>query len=294
LSAAGCKRLRLSQLLWGLFFAFTVAAQDRDQDNETRHVVVEAEELPTAYGAPPDLSRGRLSTLTKAYVLPPFGVELENIYEGDFFGGEFPYHLFTTEIEFGLPARFTIGLQEQFDRFNDQTRQRSVILESRYALADWDKIPFNPTVAAEYRFGFSGHSDEFDYGLLFCRDFAHMIEWAANISGEKTFDRSNRNGFRATQTCEVPVLLPDEKLEIGVEMQYEHPADSSNRSDRLRGFAIGPTLAWRPAKTFHVDLCPLIGCTGDTPRVQFFAAVSFSFGGPKAHEAEKPISAEAH
>ena len=49
------------------------------QEIENRPVVVkaDAEELPTAYGAPPDLSHGRISTLTKSYVLSPFSFELE-------------------------------------------------------------------------------------------------------------------------------------------------------------------------------------------------------------------------
>src|SRR5256885_8263054 len=57
------------------------------QETENRQVVVraEAEGLPSAYGAPPDLSHGRISTLTKSYVLSPFSFELEAGYEGDIF-----------------------------------------------------------------------------------------------------------------------------------------------------------------------------------------------------------------
>src|SRR6266487_1448228 len=79
------------------------------QEMENRHVIVqaEAEELPTAYGAPPDLSHGRISTLTKSYVLSPFSFELESGYEGDIFRHGLPVQLFRQEIEMGLPARFT-------------------------------------------------------------------------------------------------------------------------------------------------------------------------------------------
>jgi hypothetical protein len=83
------------------------------QEAEDRPVVVnaEAEELPSAYGAPPDLSHGRISTLTKSYVLSPFSFELEAGYEGDIFRHGLPAHLFRQEIEMGLPARFTVGVQ---------------------------------------------------------------------------------------------------------------------------------------------------------------------------------------
>ena len=57
------------------------------QKARTREVVeqAEAEELPSAYGAPPDLSHGRISTLTKSYVISPFSFELETGYEGVIF-----------------------------------------------------------------------------------------------------------------------------------------------------------------------------------------------------------------
>ena len=37
-------------------------------------IVVQGDELPSAYGAPGAFSRSRFSTLTNAYVLPPWGV----------------------------------------------------------------------------------------------------------------------------------------------------------------------------------------------------------------------------
>src|SRR5438309_6553339 len=94
------------------------------QEIEHRQVVVqaEAEELPSAYGAPPDLSHGRISTLTKSYVLSPFSFELEAGYECAVFRHGLPDHLFRQEIEMGLPARFTVGMQNQVEHFAGETR----------------------------------------------------------------------------------------------------------------------------------------------------------------------------
>src|SRR5260370_11449130 len=122
------------------------------QEIENRQVVVEAEELPSAYGAPPDLSHGRISTLTKSYVLSPFSFELEAGYEGAVFRHGLPSQLFGQEIEMGLPARFTVGIQNQVEHFAGETRDRSFTLEARYALANWNKLPLNPAISAEYRF----------------------------------------------------------------------------------------------------------------------------------------------
>ena len=119
--------------------AWLVAANA--QEIENRQVVVKAEELPSAYGAPPDLSHGRISTLTKSYVLSPFSFELESGYEGDIFRHGLPAQLLRQEIEMGLPARFTVGVQNQVEHFEGDTLERSFTLEVRYALADWNKLP---------------------------------------------------------------------------------------------------------------------------------------------------------
>jgi hypothetical protein len=68
--------------------------------------------------------------------------------------------VFRQEIEMGLPARFTVGVQNQVEHFAGDTRDRSLTLEARYALANWNKLPLNPTISAEYRFGLSNTSQD--------------------------------------------------------------------------------------------------------------------------------------
>ena len=82
----------------------------------------------------------------------------------------------------GLPARFTVGLQNQIEHFVGDTRDRSFTLEARYALANWNKLPLNPAISAEYRFGLSNAArDSGELGLLISHDFPHLIEWAMNV-----------------------------------------------------------------------------------------------------------------
>src|SRR5207244_3046987 len=83
-------------------------------------------------------------------------------------------------------------------------------------------------------------------------------------------------------SVEVPVLLPEEKLEVGLEMQYRSGGEAPGREGTTKGLAIGPTLAWRPTKNARFDLSPLIGTSDHTPAVQVFAVFSFSFGVPTA------------
>jgi hypothetical protein len=267
------------------------------QELENRQVVVQAEagELPSAYGAPPDLSHGRISTLTKSYVLSPFSFELEAGYEGDIFRHGLPAQLFRQEIEMGLPARFTVGVQNQIEHFAGDTRDRSFALEARYALANWNKLPLNPAISAEYRFGLSNRlPDSGELALLISHDFPHLIEWAANIFVDREFGGRESTTAGFAQSIEVPVLLPEEKLEVGLEMQYRSGGETIGHEGTAKGLVIGPTLAWRPTKKVRFDLSPLLGCSDHTPAVQVFAVFSFSFGGPQAGDVETPASSRGH
>src|SRR5260370_4904534 len=98
-----------------VLFAGTTTTNAQEAENRAVVVKAEAEELPSAYGAPPDLSHGRISTLTKSYVLSPFSFELESGYEGNIFRHGLPAQLFLLEIEMALPERFTVGERNQIE-----------------------------------------------------------------------------------------------------------------------------------------------------------------------------------
>jgi hypothetical protein len=191
----------------------------------------------------------------------------------------------------GLPARFTVGVQNQFEHFAGETRDRTFSLEARYALANWNKLPLNPAISAEYRFGLSNaFQDSGELALLVSHDFPHLVEWAMNIFVDREFGDNASTSAGFAQSVEVPVLLPEEKLEVGVEMQYRSGGETLGPERTIKGLAIGPTLAWRPTKNVRFDVSPLIGASDHTPAVQVFALFSFSFGGPAAGEAEMPAS----
>jgi hypothetical protein len=278
-----------------LLLAGTTPANAQEIENRQVVVEAEAEELPTAYGAPPDMSHGRISTLTKSYVLSPFSFEFEAGYEGAVFCHGLPSQLFRQEIEMGLPARFTVGVQNQVEHFAGETRERRFTLEARYALANWNKLPLNPAISAEYRFGLSNTlPDSGELALLISHDFPHLIEWAMNIFIDQDFGGRQSTSAGFAQSIEMPVLLPEEKLEVGLEMQYRSGGETTGFRGTTKGVAIGPTLAWRPTKKARFDLSPLIGCGDHTPALQVFAVFSFSFGGPAAGDVETPASARGH
>src|SRR6266498_1678031 len=283
------------------------------QTTTEEEIVVTAEEVPSAYGAPPGISRSRLSNTTQAYVLPPWSFFFGEIYEGQGFRHGPPDHVFTQEIEMGLPYRFGVAAESKFERFNGGGGAETVSLEARWALADWNKIPLNPTLFAEYKFGVGtirheerpppaggGEEEEEEGGppkvpdayevrLLLAQEFGGRFEWAMNwfFEKENTGDRGREWGF--SQAVMTPVLLPNERLKVGLEMEYKNVTTKDTRGDPLNSFVIGPTLAWKPTASTRLDVSPLFGCTDDSPVADVFVVFSWLFGGERA-EAEAPVS----
>jgi hypothetical protein len=301
-----------------LFFAVLCAPLALSVFNPTcraqtaaEEVVVSAEGIPSAYGAPPGISRTRFSPLITAYVLPPWTFFVGSIYEGDVFRHGPPDHLFTQEIEMGLPYRLGVAVESAFERFDGGGGPSTASIEARYALADWNKIPLNPTLFAEYKFGTGpirreegmppeGEEEEeggpphqpdaYEVRLLLSQEFAGRFEWAMNGFFEQEIegDRGREWGF--AQSAVTPILLPNERLKVGVEMQYKNFTMKDTRDDPEHSFVVGPTLAWKPSLNTRIDVSPLFGCTDDSPRVQVFAVFSWVFGPGGGGEAEAPVS----
>jgi hypothetical protein len=320
-----------SEIAWGRFIlliacaCLTLSAVSNSvfgQATTQQPVVVTAqaapgayEEVPSAYGAPPEFSRSRFSNAVNAYVLPPWAFFFGELFEGQGFRHGPPDYLFTQEMEMGLPFRFNVAAEAQFERFNGGGGARSVSLEARWALADWNKIPLNPTLFAEYKFGVGtvrheevappmgegGEEEEeeeggppkvpdaYEFRLLLAQDFGDHIEWAMNwfFEKENTGDRGREWGF--SQAAMTPILLPNERLKIGIEMLYKNTTVKDTRGDPLHSFTIGPTVAWKPTAQTRLDISPLFGCTAGAPVADVFVAFSWLFGGERG-EAEAPVS----
>jgi len=300
------------------------------QTAASEQIVVTGEEVPSAYGAPPGLSRSRFSPLTNAYVLPPGAVYGGLLYEGDAFRHGPPDHLFTEEVEVGLPCRFGVAFEIAQERFNGDFQNKSFSVEARYALTDWNKIPLNPTLFAEYKFGtgrilreerppeqemaeeeisrqahlnlepmdgeeMEGEGkpkmpDAYEFRLLLAEDFGERIEWAMNWFFEQEIGFDRGREWGFAQSAVIPIWLEHERLKAGVEMQYRNFTDKDTRGDPLHSFVAGPTIAWKPTHNTRVDVSPLFGCTDDAPRAQVFVVFSILFGPGGEIGAEAPAS----
>ena len=307
------KRLLLLALALAFVAHFGATPAVNGQTAASERIVVTGDDVRSAYGAPGAFSRTRFAPLTTAYVLPPGTFYFGEIYEGDAFRHGPPDHIFTQELEVGLPYRFGAAAEMALERFNGGGGIKTVSLEGRYALADWNKIPLNPTLFAEYKFGVGtirheegpppppGEEEEeesgppkvpdaYEYRLLLAQDFGDRIEWAMNwfFEKENTGDRGREWGF--AQSATIPILLEKEKLKVGVEMEYKNFTVKDTRGDPMHSFVIGPTLAYRTSHSTRFDVSTLFGCTEDSPRVQVFAVFSFLLGPGTEQGAEAPVS----
>jgi hypothetical protein len=307
----------------------TTAQTQRTIATETEStIVVQGDELPSAYGAPGGFSRSRFSPLTNAYVLPPGGVFAGLIYEGDLDTHGPTDHFFTQEVEVGLPYRFGLAIENEIEFAQGDSSNRAFSIEGRWALADWDKIPLNPTLFAEYKFGTGkilheegpeeemmeeedngeepppdeeemmreeggrpDQPDAYEFRLLLSEEIAKNVEWSFNafLENEVSGDRGREWGF--AQAIEIPILLPHERLKAGIEMQYKNFTVKDTRGDPTHSFVIGPTFAFKPTARMRFHISPLFGVTEDSPDVQIFAIFSYVFGGGGGEAgAEAPAS----
>jgi hypothetical protein len=97
-----------------------------------------------------------------------------------------------------------------------------------------------------------------------------------NIFVDREFGGRESTSAGFAQSVEVPIPLPEEKLEVGLEMQSRSGGETISHEGTPKGLAIGPTLAWRPTKKVRFDLSPLLGCSDHAPALQVFAVFSFS------------------
>jgi hypothetical protein len=214
-------------------------------------IVVSGEEVPSAYGpgapsaygAPPAFSQSRFAPLTNAYVLPPGGVYTSLIYEDDVVHFRSPDHHWTQELEIGLPYRFNVAIENDVQRYDGDLQDATFSFEARYAFADWDKIPLNPTIFAEYKMGIGdilhdegaptpAHKfgpdgfdksqeipDAYEVRLLLSEDFFEKVEWALNafFEQETAGDRGREWGIAQSVVTPIhlfhaaPLPAPDDK-----------------------------------------------------------------------------------
>ena len=104
---------------------------------------------------------------------------------------------------------------------------------------------------------------------------------------ENTGDRGREWGF--SQAAMTPVLLPNERLKIGIEMEYKNTTMKDTRGDAVAQLRARPN---RCVETDHANSpghLAFVWLHAGSPVADVFVAFSWLFGGERA-EAEAPVS----
>ena len=247
------------------------------QPAENRPGWLQEEQPVGAYGQP-EWTTARRFPGTRIYLQQtPWNTGFEQWVRFQHFRDGTDYARFQEEFEIGLPHRFQIDLYETWGVNQDwRSQQDECSVEVRYALADWGKIPLNPTLYLEY----SQHDHDpnaLEGKLLLGTDLSPRWHWGLNLICEQQLGQPDNTELAVSQGISYSLL--DDKLGAGVEMKYSHQkADGTPVENE---FLIGPSVQWRITPRMHLDLAPMFGCTHDSPRVEAYLVFGFDFGSIK-------------
>jgi hypothetical protein len=234
----------------------------------------------------PEWTMQRTFSTSRVYVRPAGSMEFVQFWTPEFKDGE-DEHAFRHEIEIGLPYRFQLDLYQNWGIEEGNPFYKGSSVELRYALADWGKIPLNPTLYGEWNFNDSA-ADVWELKLLLGETFAHRWNWASNFTYEQ-----EAGGERETEVAlssAVTYAFIDRTLNVGIEMLWERKTSKHSRSDPEYEFLIGPSINVRPTRFSFITVAPLVGATEDSPDVEIFvmAGLQFRFGGAAGADEEGP------
>ncbi len=270
------------------------------QESTSSNVVVSGEDEsehdqftePGEYAQPAWAERSRLSSTTSVYVLSPYEVFVGNIWEGDFPRHGKSAHHFVQEIDVGLLHRFELGLENELGLAGSDAHETAATFEARYAFANWNALPLNPAISVEYIFGVGKsvktlrrQPNAVAARLLLGQNFGDHFGYGVNFALQQDVSRDSGREFEIAQAITYGMMMG--KLELGAESRYTHITGRSRVNEKDE-FVIGPSIGWKPTRQIRVGLAPLVGCTGDSPRVSTFLLVSYEFGGAEAVVAPIP------
>jgi hypothetical protein len=251
------------------------------------------EEMPIGKYNQPEWTARRRFVTTRVYVQPEGQVEAEVGWDATFPREGRPQHLIQEEIEIGLPYRFQLDVENADQNFEgDETDRRwhhaSNSIELRHALADWGRIPLNPTINLEWKFR-NAEADSGEVQLLLGEDLWPRWHWGMNLFYEQQIGDDREREFALSQG--LSYTLVDEKLSTGVEMKISSESDKDSRDHPDTKFLVGPSFQWRPTPRTHLDVVPMVGIGHESPYAELFVFFGVEFGpGSKEKETISPAS----
>ena len=246
------------------------------------------QDMPVGPYSQPEWTTERAFGASRVYVRPPGTMSFNHFWTPEFNDGDVE-HSFREEVEIGLPYRFQLDVYQNWGIEEGDAFYKGSSVELRYALANWGKIPLNPTLYGEWTFNDSV-PDRWELKLLLGQTFCRRWNWAGNFTYEQ-----ETGGERERETAVSSALtyaLIDQTLNAGVEMLWERKTSKDTRGDPQNEFLIGPSINVRPTRFSFITVAPLFGTTEDSPNAEVFvvAGINIRFGGPPGPGEEGPTA----
>lgn len=223
----------------------------------------------------------RTMATTRAHVLPPGEIELEQWWRVKAPRAGSASHEFLSEIEVGLPLRFHAALYEVYELTSRDTfRHKGVYLEGRWALAEYGDLLLNPTIYTEWKFNDEA-ADKYELKLLLAEDVTETLWWAFNVIYEQEVSGGRETELGFSQA--LMFKLQGRALAAGLEMKYLNISENGSRGDAENEFLLGPSVLWKFHDRFKLKAAPLFGLTGDSPQVQGVLIVEVELWEPEEH-----------
>ena len=243
------------------------------------------------YGNPEWTKHRRFATTRVFVQRDPWEVGFEQWWRFRTFDDKGTQHLFSEEIEIGLPFRAQLDLYYDWTHEEGESEFKDFAAEIRWALADWDVIPLNPTLYAEYKFVDEDRGgDVVELKLLLGDDIGQDFHYGINFVWEKELGGEER----ATELQALVAGSYDfsQSFSAGFEAKYVHETVAGHRSDPEHKLLLGPSIQWRPTENSHLNLVGLFGLTEDAPNVEGWVVFGFDFGriGGDDHKVQQPVS----
>lgn len=278
--------------------AFVTAAETNSTPTRLPDITVFGPTVPVAteeqkvgpYDQPEWTLLRRFPT-TRVYVQKdPWEFGFEQWWRGRFFKDGTQAHKFQEEVEIGLPKRMQLDLYETWTSDEKgRIRQSDTSVELRWALADWGKIPLNPTLYGEWAFVDPARgADIWEIKLLLGEELAPRWHWGLNLIYEQEAGQSRAREIAWSQG--VSYTFIDQKLSGGLEMRFAHETTQGTRSQPEITYMVGPSVQWRIFSHGHIDFVNMFGVTKDAPKVESFIVFSLDLGGVKGNGHYAPAS----
>jgi hypothetical protein len=247
----------------------------------------------------PEWTTRRIFAETDVYVIPTGEIEFNQFYISSHPRHDKPANLFESELEIGLPWRTQFDVEMNYSVVQGNLQYDSTMLELPHALADWGKIPLNPTVDAGWRFNV-GEADSYLFRLLLAEQFSDRLQFGANLAYERQTGGERETDYELTAALNYSLI--DSKLSVGAQLIVEYETAQEREFDAednvfetkstySTSVLLGPSLLYRPTQTMYLGVTPLFGLTHDAPVVEayFLLGIDFEpFGNRYAKANESP------